>query len=540
MKSLLLYLILAVLVGHANSSRFYAVVEKPQKYCTFEGYVPGGNKITVAKIIAPVAKMQKNVFSGLAGNLGKASVGAQHSTMLLKGFGKLANIAPKLGPALGLFGVGFSLVKSFIEPSPQDILDQANKAIADLTNEVNSRLDEMKGYVEEKTLELEKDLVNREYKSLFKLWANCVKEVTKEKVNECMEDAAKQIMASRPKFAIFGDDVQADHQPSISDVKRIEANLITFRDYVIMSLASLSTLVATFKDDPAKKREYIRYANDLNTEIKWCVDYARNAVFIIKKMHADFRHCDATKNCTDFTKYYEGWPSVNTMSWLVCSCVIDPADVSTRACRVKIAMRIDGRRTYTRYDLPTADYFSAAKMLGRREVQKQVGKYITDMLATINNYWQNELLDLIPDWENLEVALSKDEISSRDEIEQRRKIVRYSEDFNRRLDQVNDEMAQELDAVYAETFEHRDEIPQDEQTRSFETSFYNDPIPSKRRSFNDFAPRRFAMPSRDFVPRRSMYNYATKGHLLKDFYQQRTQNFRNAQDERRYRNSPRK
>ena len=222
----------------------------------------------------------------------------------------------------------------------------------------------MKAYVGEKTISLEKDLVNREYKTLFRLWGNCVKEVTKEKVNECMEDA-KDIMAARPKFAIFGDKVQADIQPSVDDVKRIEANLITFRDYVILNLACLSTLVATFKNNPAKKAEYNRYANDLNNEIKWCVNYAKNTVFIIREMHADPNHCKKTSECTGFTQYRE--PTIwrtHTMSYLYCSCVIDPADVSTRACKVQVKMQMDGKRTYTRYPLLTSSKYEAAKALG--------------------------------------------------------------------------------------------------------------------------------------------------------------------------------
>ena len=384
--------------------------------CEFKGYVPGGNKVMVKKIEAPVAKLEKGLFAGLAGNMGKATAGAQHTTMLLKGFSKLADIAPKLGPALGMFGVAFSVIKGFTDPSPQDILDAANKAIEELTDEVNKRLDEMKAYVNEKTLNLEKDLINREYKALFYFWGkfiysfqfqpsskiskfpkittyeghklflsfcdlglvgsqkdsalingdtlvprfaqesarrvvtfrsaglyaismhprsqgeynrlyiwtskeihpgievrnkcsnvnalisffnsfkssnslfssgNCLKETTKAKVDECQEDAAKDIMAARPKFGIFSDYVQANTMPAVGDIKRIEANLITFRDYVILCLASLSALTATLENEPTRVLDYKRYAQDLNDEIDWAVKYVENAFGIIKRMHTE-------------------------------------------------------------------------------------------------------------------------------------------------------------------------------------------------------------------------------------------------------------
>ena len=79
MKACLFYLTLFAIGNSIQAGRFSARIRKPEGYCTFRGYVPGGNKITVERIVAPEAKMQKNVFSGLAGSLGKASAGAQQA-----------------------------------------------------------------------------------------------------------------------------------------------------------------------------------------------------------------------------------------------------------------------------------------------------------------------------------------------------------------------------------------------------------------------------------------------------------------------------
>ena len=47
------------------------------------------------------------------------------------------------------------------KPTPADILRATNKAIAKLTDEVNNRMDGMKGYVDEKVITFEKHLLTR-------------------------------------------------------------------------------------------------------------------------------------------------------------------------------------------------------------------------------------------------------------------------------------------------------------------------------------------------------------------------------------------
>ena len=50
-----------------------------------------------------------------------------------------------------------------------------------------------------------------------------MKEATKAKVDECQEDATKDIIAARPKFALFLDKVYANQKLSTYDAKRLEA-----------------------------------------------------------------------------------------------------------------------------------------------------------------------------------------------------------------------------------------------------------------------------------------------------------------------------
>ncbi|XP_066919590.1 uncharacterized protein [Clytia hemisphaerica] len=339
----------------------------------------------------------------------------------------------------------------FTKPSErrktQDILDKANEAIEKLTDEVNHRLDEMKGYVDQKTINLEKDLAGREYKSLFKMWGNCLKETTKEKVDECQEDATKDIMAARPKFALFSSKVYANQKLSTYDVKRLEAALVTFRDYVVLCLASLSALTATYADSPSHKLVFSRYAKDLNNEIRWSALYVRNAVSMIEKMHTDGDYCKETMSCKT-KEIWEGWPGAHTQQSVDCHCVFDRADVSSHTCIEDVRIRWDrnfkspGYKWYTTYKKgwKESGEVIALKLFHERPYMKQLKE-------AISHYWQNTLLDVVPSWEKLEVKLPKgDQMEFEDErygAERDWRSMR-SMDYERRRQQVEDEMAMEM------------------------------------------------------------------------------------------------
>ena len=224
--------------------------------------------------------MPANALAKIVGLGSKSTALAMHSSNLLKSFAKggkaFLKLAPKLAPALGVFGVALGFVADFTKPSPQDILNQANKAIAKLTTEVNDRLVKMEGYVDFRVINLEKDLVNREYRSLFNLFGSCINEATKDKVNECMRDAVKKAASDSPKYMILDTkmgvytnykhdrgyyDKYPSKAPSYYDVKRLEAGIISFRDYANLHLLMIATLLNTYKSDASlpNAAHYVRY-----------------------------------------------------------------------------------------------------------------------------------------------------------------------------------------------------------------------------------------------------------------------------------------
>eukprot|EP00111_Clytia_hemisphaerica_P018510 TCONS_00054783-protein len=474
---LLLFLLVSPNQVSGRKGLYYARHLPRGEYCSFKGYVPGGNKVTVKRITAPTAKMEDGILGAFGSNMGKIVAGTQGNELIMKGLsklGKLAKIAPKLGTALGIFGIGLGIVQAFTDPSPQDILDKANEAIRKLTDEVNHRLDEMKGYVDHKTINLEKDLAGREYKSLFKMWGNCLKETTKKKVDECQEDAAKDIMAARPKFALFSSKVHANQKLSTFDVKRLEAALLLFRDYVVLCLASLSALTATYADSPSHKLDFSRYAKDLNNEIKWSALYVRNAVSMIEKMHTDGDYCKETVSCKT-KEIWEGWPGAHTQQSVDCQCVFDRAGVSSHTCHENVMIRWDGKRKlgndWTYYTTFQKNWEEGGKWIALKLFHER--PYMKKLKEAISNYWQNTLLDVVPSWEKLEVRLPKgDQMAERDWRSMR------SMDYERRRQQVEDEMAMEMDSQYAEDEYSQSPYQRDVQHNDYES--YGDRMPAYR------------------------------------------------------------
>ena len=186
--------------------------------CKYTGYKPGGGVPNIKPITAPEAKMPANALALITGLGSKSAALATSTSDLMQAFNKgtklFFKIAPKLGAALGVFGAALDLVNAFASPTSQDILDQANKAIAKLTAEVNKRLVQMEGYADAKVINIEKDLINREYRTLFNYFAGCVKETTKAKVDQCMIEAEKLTNAASPKFMIL-DTMMNSYKPTL-------------------------------------------------------------------------------------------------------------------------------------------------------------------------------------------------------------------------------------------------------------------------------------------------------------------------------------
>ena len=247
--------------------------------CKYKGYKPGGGKPNIKPIKAPTAKMPANALAEIfgAGKQGTefAKIALEVTEKFLKAGSALASAAPAIGTALSVLGAALGFISDSLKPGPQDILDQVNKALNELTTEVNDRLAKMKGYVDYKVIELEKRITVKQYRTLFNLYTGCIEgTISRDEILRCVRRAEKQIKASFPKFMILDKRMKGlkplkknrsyftknkSAAPSYDDVKRIEAGIISFRNYANLHLIVIGSLINSYKDRKGKDRNRYTY-----------------------------------------------------------------------------------------------------------------------------------------------------------------------------------------------------------------------------------------------------------------------------------------
>ncbi|XP_065061662.1 uncharacterized protein LOC135688668 [Rhopilema esculentum] len=490
------FILASFAITSLDGSYFYIYKDFQSKgVCSYKGYMPGGGKPNISPIKPPTATMPANALAKIAGLGSKSAALAMHSSNLMKALGKgsalFLKIAPKLGPALGVFGAALGFVTAFTSPTPQDILNQANKAIAKLTAEVNDRLVKMEGYVDYKVIKLEKDLVNREYRSLFNLFGNCAKEATKDQVNECMRDAEMKAASDAPKYMILDTkmgaytdstkfrsyyDSNPSKAPSYYDVKRIEAGIISFRDYATLHLLMISTLLDTYKSDatlPNAAYYVTRYTREQASAAAKYAGYADWAYkWILSRNFGENRSNQFKKSCQNAKELKEGWfVPVRTAYYSHCS--IQCTGMNTPAnCDYRVLIRADGKRPssyFSYYNSACGSCFSSvAVQYGLSVKGSQIcAPFLASLNKDIKTYYDKTLVYSVNIWKEIaakaKAAQGDEPLSNTHDAGK----YDYSEKFSVRLriarDQAKD---QYMDSIrYEEKQNDRQDEERDEASR---------------------------------------------------------------------------
>jgi len=377
--------------------------------CFFKGYKPNGPIVDIADIKSPKATL--GAKSGLAKILSGAKKMGQGAAVVMhamKFSAFLMKKAPMLGPALGVF----SAMTGFINPAPtaQDILKSVNTAVDKLTSEVNQKLDQMKGYVDSKVAKLEKDLIMGEYATSFRLWANCINEPTEAKVKECQQDAVKHITAKRPKFTPLSFELKSlggSKKVSFEKVRKLEAYMLAFRDYANLVVMQLTPLLMYYcvnkKNAPYASHYCDQYSNSLKTEAQFFIDYANQAVRVIKEGHwgtAKRGACLNTVKCDGQKQVREGFWNAHTANTQLCRCEIESSNTK-KYCEIKFTIRVDNQRVYNMYNYPGVSGFAnGGKEYGSRVLATLASDYQVKNHKIMDKYWQNEILAYTPEWQN--------------------------------------------------------------------------------------------------------------------------------------------
>ena len=71
------------------------------------------------------------------------------------------------------------------ELTAKKFLASVNKAVAELTEEVNTKMNQVKGYIDSSLAALMNKLIDNKYKYYYSLWTHCINAVTAEDVLSC-------------------------------------------------------------------------------------------------------------------------------------------------------------------------------------------------------------------------------------------------------------------------------------------------------------------------------------------------------------------
>ena len=82
-----------------------------------------------------------------------------------------------LAGGLGVWGSIVGVVANIGTPTPDDIIDACNKALAELTEEVNQQFTNMQAYVDQAILNEDSQLMNLDYVQYHNYFTDCVNQV---------------------------------------------------------------------------------------------------------------------------------------------------------------------------------------------------------------------------------------------------------------------------------------------------------------------------------------------------------------------------
>jgi len=414
---MLSYLLIGVLAVSPASGGTYYIKRNWLHECDYRGYAPGGKVREVSKIEAPQAKLAaKGIGNVLAGISNEAAIGSAVANAVGAFVEAYAKSAPQLGAALGLFSAAFGGGGT----GPDDILNAVNTAIADLTMEINQAMDSMMGYVDTRVINSEKEMMENQFKAQHRRWTFCLKEETTALATACQTDAAKRLVEDRPMYAIYEDTVTAGKEFDSFQRRKMEANLVLFRNYANLVVMELVPLIDIFCADPSQTYNCKRFSTDLNTELNFMIKYAQNAVQLILKGHGDRGVCPSTVSCGPLHEVWEGWPGVHTADQFECTCVIEDSNTK-QYCKVNAYLRRDGKtgiNNYYYYNYPEChSNAEGCHRFAELTFWHEAERYQNENRPVVKAYWEAAVLNMIPQWKE---ALKKTEpgmaLASKDEL----------------------------------------------------------------------------------------------------------------------------
>eukprot|EP00111_Clytia_hemisphaerica_P015733 TCONS_00046460-protein len=414
-----LYHAIVVLLVAISSiqSKIYLVYKSPKTgKCGYNGYVPGGLGPSIKRITSPQAKLQERQMSIFAFKDSRVNAvkdkSQQYYDKLISIFG---DVCPQVGIGFGVLGLAAMVEQDLSQSGPptiEEVVKSVNEAFEEFTKDVNDRFDRMEQYVNHQIMKSEKDLVNVKLRSIFKSWKDCIDEKTRNGAIRCQTNAVQKMRGERPFFYPGFNKKKIwslSNRPPVDDVIKMEANFMLFRDYTLINIMMVQTLVNIYRDDknlPNANTLKEQYVNQLSEDANDAIEYAEFVFKWLKDLYGERskNECRDTLTCE---RKQEG-----DILRGDCSCIF-AANLKER-CHTQIQIKTKGDQVspFVRTDIPAdlaksnamamnyvAEMFFNSGSSYHDNFNARV--YRVYLLRDMETYWQNEILDLIPTWRDI-------------------------------------------------------------------------------------------------------------------------------------------
>eukprot|EP00111_Clytia_hemisphaerica_P000065 TCONS_00000150-protein len=379
------------------------------KYCVPQPYKPGGGIRTVQEVKAPKAILKTTGFLGViakgatqTGNAGKVST--KVTTHFAK-FGKLFKTASKMAPWLAAVSGALGFLGS--SPTPQQAVDATNKALKEFAEEVNKRMIEMKGYVDDSILKSESVWVKKQYEVLFEGWANCMIYYYKDEsaVNECQRTAFMDIRKNRAHFMLF-----KGKNPSRQELKRLEFQFEAIREYSFLTLLVLRSLIDSFKAEKGKTDDFVFFMKQGMIIPEELADYAK----FVNSEILDFYDsqtksiCRRTLTCSKMksmqkTNFFgqKLHPYNRNME---CKCKMIPDAASHEWCKYRLDVSVSSSERWGQHWTDSSNM----EKKGERELFALSDRFWRQTSSVVRKYWHETVMVQVPKWEEFAIQAEKE------------------------------------------------------------------------------------------------------------------------------------
>lgn len=279
-----------------------------------------------------------------------------------------------------------------------------------MSAEVNKRLMLLRGYCQEEVLEELKSNWEDVYQVYQKTMVGCLQYLKDDGpagVYSCLEENEWLTRGGRKTFMAFIEQLTlsrtAEWQPSLDEVRHMEAHVVVFRNYAHLRVQSLVTLINAFTKSGGKnakgKPKY--FLTVLYKDLNLFVEYGNFLHRHIKKHYEpNFEKMLKSQTCENI-EAPQG--AENVMCSFQFGSIVEESKCSIKVGVFSAQQHPEQcRHTFVN---DNSDHKEAAKFFARNMIKGPYDKYALEMIQIIESYWTNTLLSSLHLWEEMKSSV---------------------------------------------------------------------------------------------------------------------------------------